>query len=157
MTGHFYAVFAKLTSLREPLLLGSSYFDFILRTPPAFLGLPRPEDLAWQMDVGGYRMAQGGIFEVAEAYWNFWYFGAFFIPLIISNLMAALLIKSLTSKRNWFFFGSGFVALLLMSPRGIWYQTFAYWRVFTVIVVVFLIVKVYQGFAMQPNRAFTPR
>lgn len=46
MAGHFYAVHAKSSYLSEPFLLGSSYFDFLLRTPPGFLGLPRPQDLA---------------------------------------------------------------------------------------------------------------
>jgi len=151
MAGHFYAVYAKLESLGEPYLLGSSYFDFILRTPPGFLGLPRPEDLAWQMEVAGESMAQGGIFEVAEAYWNFWFFGAFFVPLIITRLLAWFLVGALTSRRHWFFFASSYVSLMLMSPRGIWYQTFAYWRVFTVIAVIYLAVSIIR--TKQANHA----
>jgi hypothetical protein len=140
MAGHFYAVFAKVHVYAEPYLWGSSYFDFLLRTPPGFLGLERPEDLAWQMDVKGEIMAQGGIFEVAEAYWNFWYVGAFFIPFLITCIMAWFLKKSYLSKRNWFFFATSYVTLMLMSPRGIWYQTFAYWRVLTVLASIYLVV-----------------
>jgi hypothetical protein len=145
MAGHFYAIYAKLNVLSEPFLLGSNYFDFLLRTPPGFLGLARPEALAWQMDVAGYRMAQGGIFEVAEAYWSFWYFGAFFVPLIITWSITWFLKQGLVRQRNWFFFSCGYCALMLMSPRGIWYQTFAYWRVFTVLIVMYLAIFFLRG------------
>lgn len=157
MAGTFYAVFAKTNILNGDFLLGQSYADFILRTPPGFLGLPRPQDLSWEMVVGNQRMAQGGIYEVAEAYWNFWYFGAFFIPLTISRFMSYLLYKSLVSVRYWILFGSWFVAFSLMAPRAVWYQTFAYWRVSTVVVVFFLIGVFLSYLMLKPYAASVNR
>lgn len=104
------------------------------------------------MDVAGERMAQGGIFEVAEAYWNFWYFGAFFVPLVITYLMGSLLRHALRSPTAWFFAAISFITIMLMTPRGVWYQTFAYWRTVTVIVVLYLIIKLAHGL-ISSNRA----
>ena len=152
MAGHFYAVYAKTSFLGEAFLMGSSYFDFLLRTPPQFLGLPRPQDLAWQMDVAGQMMAQGGIFEVAEAYWNFWFFGAFFVPFVISFLMGSLLRKALICSESWLFAAISFETIMLMSPRAIWYQTFAYYRTATTLVVIYFLVKFAADFFFSKAR-----
>lgn len=104
MAGHFYAVYAKLNFANEEYLYGSSYVDFIARSTPSFFGVPRPEDLASKMEVSGLMMAQGGIYEIAEAYWNFGYWGSFFIPLLISMLLGLLLRRCVTSRFSWPFY-----------------------------------------------------
>jgi len=140
MAGHFYVVYSKIELIKEPFLYGKSYLDFLFRTTPAFLGLQRPADLAWAMFVvEGETMAQGGVYEVAEAYWNFWYFGVLVVPMIISYTLGWFLKKALTSPKLWIFFASGFFGLGLMAPRAIWYQTFAYWRLLTVVVLLYLL------------------
>lgn len=153
VAGHFYAVYGKTHYLGEPFLVGSSYFDFLWRTPPAFLGLPRPTDLAWEMSVLDEQMAQGGIFEVAEAYWNFGYLGAFFVPMLLTFLMSNLLKIALRSAHHGFFLSASYFTIMLMFPRGIWYQTFAYWRTATVILVLYILTRVAAIFFEKDTRS----
>jgi len=107
-------------------LYGSSYFDYILRTPPKFLYPDRPEDLAW-IFVNHDFTSGGGFFELAEAYFNFGVFGVFIIPFLVSFLFGyayklfVLNKYSLISAILWFSVLSGFM-------RGILYQTFAFYK-----------------------------
>ena len=140
--GTFYSVYAKIYDFNESLLYGSSYFDYIFRTPPAFMGLPRPQTLAWDVSfIDNQRMSQGGIFELSEAFFNFWYFGAFLIPYILTRFFGFILKKALIGGKNWFFYAVLFMSLMLLAPRAVWYQTFAYWRVLTVVIIFFFIGK----------------
>ena len=131
------------------MLYGQSYFDYIMRTPPAFLGTDRPEDLALQMDVYGIMMAQGGIFEVAEAYWNFGLVGAFIVPFILTKFLAFLLEGGLKGTSNSFFYYVTFLSFSLMMPRGIWYQTFASWRLITICIIFTFIYLLYKTLILK--------
>lgn len=139
--GTFYAVVVNLQLGLRDYLLGSSYLDYLLRSPPDILGLPRPQDLAWEMDIQGLWMAQGGIFEVAEAYWNFGYIGSFLVPLLISFFFASLLKRALFSGYACPFYASFFIAFGLHAPRSVWYQTFSYFRLITVFLVIYIFAK----------------
>lgn len=149
MLSGFYAVYSKLNLLNENYLYGISYLDFILRTPPAFLGIDRPEDLASQMEVAGELMQQGGIYELTEAFWNFGLVGVFLVPYVITKLFASVLKQSITTKINQIFWMASFLTIGLLAPRAIWYQTFAYWRAFTFLVVIFSIVIIIKSCSRQ--------
>ena len=136
--GTFYAVVANLQLGYRDYLFGGSYFDYLLRTPPDFLGIPRPQDLAWDMYIDGFAMAQGGVFELAEAYFNFGFLGVIFVPMAISYFFGALLRRAVTSGYACPFYATFFVAFGLHAPRSVWYQTFSYYRLVTVYVVIYL-------------------
>ena len=135
--GTFYAVVVNLQLGFRDYLFGSSYLDYLLRSPPDILGLPRPQDLAWEMDIQGLGMAQGGIFELAEAYWNFGYTGSFLVPMLISFFFANLLKRALFSGYACPFYACFFIAFGLHAPRSVWYQTFSYFRLITVFMVIY--------------------
>lgn len=105
---------------------GSSYFDYILRTPPEFLYPDRPQDLAWIFVNNGFTSG-GGFFELAEAYLNFGVIGAFIVPFLISFLLGysyrlfVINRYSIVHAILLFSFLSGFM-------RGILYQTFAFYK-----------------------------
>ena len=106
-------------------MYGKSYWEFILRTPPAFIYPNRPRDYAWMFGDYGLQAA-GGIYPLAEAYMNFGVFGALFVPAIVSYLSSrcyygALLKQSMCS----YFLLYSFAAMFL---RGTWYQTFAFYK-----------------------------
>jgi hypothetical protein len=141
IAAHFYIVFAKLNLLNQDLLYGSSYFDYIFRTLPGFLGFNRPQDLSSLMFIyPGEIMSQGGSFELAEAFWNFSYVGAFLIPLLISLIFSSLLLGALTRPSSTVFYQSVFIAFGLFAPRAIWYQNFAYYRLLTIAVFLYILI-----------------
>ena len=139
MIGTFYAVVHNLKSGDFEYLFGKSYFDWVLRIPPAFLGLKRPDELAHEMKIGSQIMAQGGVYEISEAYWNFGIFGAFFIPFIVTLLLTRLLYLASANKRLTVISMVVFLSLGFMSTRGIWYQNFAYFRTLTSALLIFFI------------------
>jgi len=142
MSAHFYVVYSKLQLLGEDLLYGKTYLDFIPRSIPAFFGTTRPEDLAWSMYIVKNKvMSQGGIYEVAEAYWNLGLIGSFVFPCAITFGLGVILRIGLSYSKNWIYCFSSFIALGLMAPRAVWYQSFAYWRLLTVFLVGFYILK----------------
>ena len=146
MIGTFYAVYGKIYISGESyFLFGESYLDYIFRTLPQFFNTDRPLSLAYEMFVDGVQMAQGGIYEVSEAFWNFGYFGVFIIPAFISFLLRYSLERCRANqfKGSYYFWGSLFITASLMSPRAIWYQTFVYWRVFTVVLVFYAVFYLY--------------
>ncbi len=119
-------------------LLGQSYYEYFLRTPPQFLYPNRPIDYAWMFDKFDLQTV-GGFFELAEAYLNFGFFGALLVPGLISYLMAksysnAFRTQSLLSYLILFTFLSAFL-------RGTWYQTFAFYKTFLVCMIVYFFVK----------------
>ena len=107
-------------------LYGSSYFDYILRTPPQFLYPDRPQDLAWIFINHGFSSG-GGFFELAEAYYNFGIIGAFIVPFSVSFILGysykLFIINrySLVSSILLFSILSGFM-------RGVLYQTFTFYK-----------------------------
>lgn len=115
---------------------GSTYLDYILRTPPEFMYPDRPKDPSWMFGDFGYD-AIGGFFELAEAYYNFGVIGCFAIPLVISSMIAWSYKRALDGKLFWFVI---LAALLSVLPRGAWYQTFAFYKsLFTGIFIFFLV------------------
>jgi len=134
MLGGLYSAIIKVD---QGFLFGKSYFDYILILPPAFLDLPRPLGLEWLTDINGETMTQGGIFEVAEAYWNFGLIGCFFVSFIISYVFGWLLQRGL--KGNNYFYLVWYMVYGLHSFRSVWYQNFAYVRLMTVMLVVYFV------------------
>ena len=106
-------------------MYGKSYWEFILRTPPAFIYPNRPRDYAWMFGDYGLQ-AGGGIYPLAEAYMNFGVFGALFVPAVISYLISRCYYGALLKQNmlSYFLFFS-FAAMFL---RGTWYQTFAFYK-----------------------------
>lgn len=136
MLGGMYAAIENVRRGVDGLRLGESYFNYLLIAPPAFLGLPRPLGLEWDANVNGAVMAQGGIFEVAEAYWNFGFFGCFLVSFGLSYFFAWLLRRGLL--RNNYFFLVWYIVFGLHGFRAIWYQTFGYFRLMTIMLVIYV-------------------
>ena len=122
--------------------LGSTYADYIMRTPPAFLGVDRPEDLAFRTGIGDTIMSQGGTFEPAEAYVNFGLPGCFVVSFILSYFMAFLL--KTANKKGSILYGSWYLVFGLMGFREIWYQTFGYFRLATIFLLLYLLLKLFR-------------
>jgi len=133
--GSLYA--AIVNAGERGLLWGGSYLNYLLTAPPAFLGLPRPLGLDESVEINGVLMAQGGIFEVAEAYWNFGLVGCFLIPFLISYFFGWLLRKGLHSSN--YFFLTWYLVFGFMSFRAVWYQNFSYFRIMTVMLLLYLV------------------
>lgn len=115
---------------------GQSYFEWILRIPPEALFPDRPIDYAWMFEKYGL-LAGGGFFELAEVYMNFGLLGSLIIPGLISFLIAksyfyAFCRQSMIS----YFLLFSFLTIFL---RGTWYQTFAFFRSFTVCISLYFI------------------
>lgn len=141
MLGGLYSFVYKVSNEIDNLLLGSSYFDFLVKLPPNFLGFDRPLGLEWFTDINGSIMSQGGIFESAEAYANFGLLGCFFISFLWSFLHSIFYkISSIYYSRfsMIIYLGFGFVGL-----RAIWYQNFTYVRFLTVIFFVYFLFIVF--------------
>lgn len=114
--------------------LGKSYLEWILRIPPEALFSNRPIDYAWMFQEYGL-LAGGGFFELAEVYMNFGLLGSLIIPGIISFLIAksyyyAFYRQSMLSYFLLFSFLTIFI-------RATWYQTFAFFRAFTVCISLY--------------------
>jgi len=142
MVGGMYGLIENVS--RDGPLWGETYATYLLRTPPAFLGLPRPdkEDLAYRTDVGGIMMSQGGVFEPAEAYANFGLIGCFGISYLLSYAMGFLL-KHANDKGS-IFFALWYLVFGLMGLRAIWYQNFGYYRIATIFALVYLLLLVFR-------------
>lgn len=150
MLGGLYAAIVNVEHGNTGFLLGKSYFDWLLKAPPAFFGLPRPEGLEWAMDIAGERMSQGGVFEVAEAYWNFGFVGCFFVSLSISYFFGFLLKKGL--KENSLFYFTWYLVFGFMGLRAIWYQNFSYFRIMTVMLVIYMIAWIFARWFIKNTR-----
>lgn len=137
MLGGLYAAIYNVDNGGTGFLFGKSYADYFLIAPPGFLNLPRPLGLEWYAEIGGQPMSIGGIFEVAEAYWNFGLFGCFFVSLFISYTFGWLLRRGL--KANNYFFLVWFMVFGLHGFRSIWYQNFSYFRLMTVMLFVYVV------------------
>lgn len=119
-------------------LYGSSYFDWLARTPPEFLYPDRPRDLAWLFYDNNFSSG-GGFFELSEAFYNFGFLGAAIVPFFISFILAL----SLKLYRNnsysilHFVVLAGFMSSLL---RGALYQSFAYYKASVTVVILYIII-----------------
>ncbi len=137
MLGGFYSAIVQVKDNITGYLFGKSYLNYLALSPPAFLGLPRPLGLAWLTAINGETMTQGGIFEVAEAYWNFGLVGCFLVSFFISYTFGWLLKRGL--KYNNYFFLVWYLVAGFMGFRAVWYQNFSYFRIMTVMLVVYFI------------------
>ncbi|MDO8500596.1 MAG: hypothetical protein Q7S20_02015 [Gemmatimonadaceae bacterium] len=125
---------------------GKSYFDYVLRTPPEFIYPNRPRDLAWMFQDLGYS-AIGGMFELAEAFFNFGLIGCLLVPFCISYAIGVTYRKALRGQLLWFFI---LASVLAETFRGGWYQTFAFYKgAVTGIVLYFAFVFVANSFGQR--------
>ncbi len=127
---------------RDGFLWGATYVDYIFRTPPAFLGVKRPEDLAYRTGVGDTLMSQGGTFEPAEAFVNFGLLGCFVVSFILSYFMAFLL--KAANKNGSIFYASWYLVFGLLGFRDIWYQTFGYFRLATIYLLLYVFLLLFR-------------
>ena len=127
-----------------------SYFGFLFNIPPLFLGLPRL--LTAEYFITAYKgtvFTVGAVFEPTEAFLNLNILGLAIVPLIISSFYswlqhlfdnALVSFKSIASSPSQLFYAvSSFVVILmflLISPRGIWYQSFSLFRCLTFIIIL---------------------
>lgn len=126
----------------------------MLTAPPAFLGLPRPLGLEWSVFIEGTQMAQGGIFEVAESYWNFGFVGCFAVSFILSYLFGSLLRMGMV--RNNYFYLTWYIVFGLHSFRSIWYQNFSYFRLFTIMLLIYMAGRLFLNWYIT-NRFIIPK
>lgn len=130
---------------------GKSYFDYLLRTPPEFIYPNRPRDLAWMFPDFGYA-AIGGMFELAEAFFNFGVIGCLVVPFIISFVIGRSYKKAMNGRFLWLFI---LASILAATFRGGWYQTFAYYKtIVTGIVLYFAFVLVADIFYFRPVKPY---
>jgi hypothetical protein len=145
MLGGFYSAIVNVKELLQidnydghsGFLLGKSYINYFLTLPPALFGFERPLGLEWATSINNIQMSQGGIFEVAEAYWNFGYVGCFFVSFFISYIFSLLLKRGL--KKSNYFFLTWYIVFGLHGFRCIWYQNFSYLRIATVMIIVYIL------------------
>ena len=120
---------------------GTTYLDWFLRIPPQFIYDDRPKALAWLFSE--YKLLSGGgFFELGEAYLNFGLVGAFFLPMIFSFTLGQITNQFMyrPTYLNFLIF-SGILSVFL---RGHWYQTFAFFRAFTVVIILFFVFRFLQ-------------
>lgn len=103
---------------------GATYLEYILRSPPEFLYPGRPPDLSLMFLDHGYASV-GGIFELAEAYYNFGAIGCLVMPLLVSFALSKIYMGAL--RGNWLRFFL-LTAVLSVFFRGAWYQIFAFYK-----------------------------
>lgn len=151
MLGGLYAAIVNVNEGLTGLLWGRSYANWLLVTPPAFMGLPRPPGLEWETFIAGQRMSQGGVFEVAEAYWNFGLVGCFAVSFAISYFFGILLKKGL-QYCNYFFL-TWYLVFGFMSLRAIWYQNFSYYRIMTIMLILYGVAWVFARWFVVGRRA----
>ena len=150
MIGGFYGFIAQINDLGRSHLWGTSYLDYLLRLPPAFLGVPRPEGLEWQTDIDGLIMSQGGVWEPAEAWLNFGMVGCCVIPFLWSRLMRLTLDRHLVGGSTlWWIW---YCIMGFLCVRTTWYQNFAFVRIASVIFVFWVLVMVFNSFAISRKK-----
>ena len=122
---------------------GSSYLDYILRTPPQFMYPNRPEDLAWIFVNNGFTSG-GGYFELAEAYLNFGLLGAFIVPFIISFVFSSSF-KIFVLNKYSIFHSILLFSLLSGFMRGVLYQTFTFYKAIVTGFILYFIFYILLG------------
>jgi len=136
MLAGLYSAIVQVQEGYTGLLFGESYLNYLLIAPPAFLGLPRPLGLEWFTSINGQVMTQGGIFEVSEAYWNFGLVGCFVVSFGLSYFFAWLLRRGVL--HNNYFFLVWYFVFGIHGFRSIWYQNFSYFRLTTVMALIYV-------------------
>lgn len=141
--GPIATTFANVVALfrwgEVDFIYGSSYLDFLLRTPPEFLYPDRPKDYAAMFTDYGLSSG-GGFFELAEAYLNFGPVGAVVIPFCISFVIARFYQRALTQMNLFYVFALS--SLLSVWLRGSWYQTFAFYKSFVAALVMYVVIHI---------------
>lgn len=120
--------------------LGSSYLDYIARTPPAFLYPDRPVSLAWvSAELYGGSGAGGGFNEMAESYINFGVLGSLIIPGVISFILSYSLRQFMINQYN-IMRSLVFFSMLAVFFRGLLYESFTFYKVFVTAVIIYGVV-----------------
>lgn len=108
--------------LKQPIVWGVGYLQYIIRLVPEILYADRPSDFAYFFK--NQFTSGGGIFELAEAIINFGALGAIIVPFIISYILSTVYNRFEQTKSLFYLLLlSSFMSVFL---RGGWYQTFAY-------------------------------
>lgn len=120
----FYQVVGLVQDGHLSLQLGQTYLNYLPRTLPAFLHPARPAEFSIAGIQG--QATTGSLFELAEAYANFGWAGAFIVPACIGFILA--LVSRYAEVRPGFasFLAYGIAASLLL--RGTWYQNFSFYK-----------------------------
>jgi len=127
---------------------GSSYLDYILRTPPQFIYPDRPQSLSWIFTEHNMTSG-GGFFELAEAYLNFGIFGIFIIPFLVSFVISYSF-KVFSMNRYSLKHSIVFFAIVAVFMRGELYQTFVFYKgIITGIILYYLIYILYGFFNLK--------
>jgi hypothetical protein len=121
---------------------GSTYFDYLSRTPPSFLNLTNPQIPALYFRDFGFTTG-GAFFELGEAYINFGILGAFITPLVVSGwisfAMKKFLERQYSLKAALFLF-----AVLAVMLRGFWYQSFVFYKTFITACILLFILSFFE-------------
>ena len=116
---------------------GSSYIDYIARTPPAFIYPDRPKSLAWLSDeLYGDGGAGGGFNEMAEAFLNFGVFGSLIVPAVVSFLLSYSFKQFMVNRYN-IIRSLLFTSMLAVFFRGLLYQSFTFYKTFVTAVILY--------------------
>ncbi len=128
---------------------GKTYFEFLLRTPPAFIYPDRPEGFALKFEKLGFTSG-GGFFELAEAYLNFGALGAFIVPFSIS-LIISYAYKQFTTNMYSLKHSILFFSIIASYIRGLMYQNFVLYKsiltgfiIYLSLYVIYSIIKTYR-------------
>ncbi|AJE03039.1 hypothetical protein GPICK_06370 [Geobacter pickeringii] len=124
-------------------LLGSSYLEYIPRTLPEFLYPDRPKDLSGLFENVGLTSG-GGFFELAEAYMNFGSLGCIIVPFAITYLIAQCYLNALRHRCVTTILLYMFVVSMFL--RGIWYQTFVFYKATITLMVIELFIAMFIPF-----------
>jgi oligosaccharide repeat unit polymerase len=122
---------------------GSSYFDYILRTPPKFLYPDRPEDLSW-IFVNNGLTSGGGFFELAEAYLNFGVVGVFIVPFFISFFLGYAY-KLFVNNKYSIYYSILLFSFLSGFMRGLLYQSFTFYKAIVTGFIIYMILYFIMG------------
>jgi hypothetical protein len=124
---------------------GSSYLDYILRTPPQFMYPDRPESLAWLPNkIFGDQTSAGGYTELAEVFLNFGIWGGLIIPGIISYYIGYSM-KLFVLNKYSLFYAIPFFSILSVYFRGNLYQTFVFYKALISCYVFYMIIKFFNS------------
>jgi len=135
---------------------GSTYFDYLPRTPPSFIYPDRPKSLSWLSDdLYGGGGAGGGFNEMAESYLNFGVFGSLIIPGLISFFLSYSFKQFLVNRYN-VFRSLLFLSFLSVYFRGMLYQTFSLYKtlvtaliLYGVLFFLFRLIRVLASFSSE--------
>ena len=131
---------------------GTTYVDYIARTPPAIVYPGRPKSLAWLSDdLYGGGGAGGGFNEMAESYLNFGVFGSLIIPGIISFILSYSFRQFMVNRYN-LFRSLVFLSMLAVFFRGTLYQSFAFYKVFVTAVIIYGVVLFVHQLVLKPAK-----